>query len=96
MVENDLFREKLIFYVFFEFLIYPMWGKKKKFLIGVLVKKWRQRQKKGLLVKLGQNFNILSANYCYSYLFFQVMKNKKKKKFVPTHFRGISAPTQIS
>ena len=75
-----------------------MWGKKKKnFLIGVLVKKWRQRQKKGLLVKLGQNFNILSANYCYSYLFFQVMKNKKKKKkFVPTHFRGISAPTQIS
>ena len=52
-----------------------MWGKKKN-LIGVLVKKWRQRQKKGLLVKLGQNFNILSANYCYSYLFFQVMKKK--------------------
>ena len=38
MVENDLFREKLVFYVFFEFLIYPMWGKKKKNLIGVLVK----------------------------------------------------------
>ena len=44
MVENDLIREKLLFYGFFEFLIYPMWGKKiKKFLIGCLVKKWRQR-----------------------------------------------------
>ena len=67
-----------------------MWGKKKKkFLIGVLVKKWRQRQKKGLLVKLGQNFNILSANYCYSYLFFQVMKKKKKKKKLSRPILGV-------
>ena len=29
MVQNDFFREKICFEVIFEFLIYPMWGKKK-------------------------------------------------------------------
>ena len=46
MVKSHLIREKLCFDGFFEFLIYPMWGKKnKKNLIGCLVKIWGQGKK---------------------------------------------------
>ena len=43
---NFRLRSKKCLHVFFGFLIYQMWGKKKKiFLIGLLVKIWRPRQK---------------------------------------------------
>merc|ERR1712055_950263 len=43
---NFRLRSKKFLHVFFGFLIYQMWGKKKKFfLIGLLVKIWRPRQK---------------------------------------------------
>ena len=43
MFKNALIREKIGFDVIFEFFIYPMWGKKKKF-VPPTVKIWRQRK----------------------------------------------------